>query len=200
MTDYIDEFVVAGTQPNVGDNRLMVLFTLEPRLDKTATVDAGRNVYKDIEFVTIKIPGDKTLAIHRPVVHSDKMRFPLQYGAFKNARGEQIVGTPLHLWPGVSPARAKELEQFNIRTVEQLASMPDSGSGNMMGIMALKQAAKQYVSYAKEQAPLLAVQRELKERDALLASQAETIKEQGEKLDRILANLASGEASTKKGK
>lgn len=191
MTDYIDEFLVAGTQPNEGDKRLMVAFSLEPRLDKEQSDKEGRNIYRDVEFVTIRTPGDKLSVIHRPVSPSDKVRFPQHYAIFKNARGEQIIGTPLTLWPGISPARAKELEFYGIRTVEHLATVSDSNAGSMMGIQALKLAAKQYVENAKSQAPLLAVQAELKERDARLAAQDLVIKEQGDKLDRIIAGLAA---------
>lgn len=200
MTDYIDEFQM-GTQPNDGDRRLMVTFTLQARLDKAKSVEEGHNVYRDVEFITINVPGDRLSVVNRPVQPSDKLRFPQQYAIFKNARGEQIVGTPLSLWPGINPARVKELEYFNVRTVEQLATLADSGAGQMMGIQALKQAAKQFVEHSKSQAPLLKVQAELKERDDRLAAQDLVIKEQGEKLDKIIAGLAAqGEGAKQKGK
>jgi hypothetical protein len=203
MTDYVSDFLMAGTQPHEDDKRLFVSFSFEPRLDRASTDKEGRNMYRDVEFVTIRIPGDKTVSIHRPVTPSDKQRFPLQYAAFKNNRGEQIVGTPLNLWPGIRPSQIKELEYFNVRTVEQLASMPDSNVGQLMGVQALKRAAQQYISAAKDAAPLMEVQKELKERDSTIAALQSQIKQQGEQLDKILANLGRGQAediSTKKGK
>lgn len=186
----------AGTQATDDDKRLFVQFTMESRLDKRASQEAGVNKYRDVEFVTIRIPGDKTVSIHRPVSPSDKQRFPLQYAAFKNSvTGEQIVGTPLSLWPGIKPSQVKELEYFNIRTVEQLAAMPDSGGGSgMMGIQAIKQSAKQFIEARKSEAPILKMQEELATRDSQIAALHDTIQKQGETLDKLLANLAGGKA------
>ncbi len=199
-----NEFLYAGTQPTDDDKKLFVTFSFEPRLDRKATEEAGSNKYRDVEFVTIRIPGDKTLSIHRPVTPSDKQRFPLQYAAFKNKAGEQIVGTPLNLWPGCKPSQVRELEYFNVRTVEQLAAMPDGAQGaSMMGVQALRNAARAYVSLAKDRAPLLQVQKELAERDATIAAQAAAIEAQGKKLDAILASMADAQtakAEPKKGK
>lgn len=178
----------AGTQPHEDDKRLMVQFSLEARLNQEASAAEGRNVYKDVEFVTIRVPGDKTVTVHRPVRHSDKLRFPIQYAAFRNARGEEVVGTPLSLWPGCKPSQVSELAYFNVKTVEQLAAMADGvGGAQMMGIQALRQAARQYVQAAKDQAPLLAVQKELKGRDDTIAALQDQIAKQGEVLARILA-------------
>lgn len=201
MSGLNEDFMMAGTQSHADDARLFVTFSFEPRLDRRATDEAGRNVYRDVEFVTIKIPGDKLVSIHRPISASDKQRFPHQYAAFKNRAGEQVVGTPLTLWPGVRPAQIKELEFFNIRTVEQLASMPDSGAGQMMGLATLKRTAQQYVGNAKDQAPLLAVQKELVARDSTIAAQAAQISDLSDKFDKLIANLsATPEAKPPKGK
>lgn len=195
----------AGTQATDDDKRLFVQFSVESRLDKKATAESndGLNKYRNVEFITIRIPGDKTVSIHRPVVPSDKVRFALQYAAFKNSTtGEQIVGTPLALWPGCSPSQAQELQYFNVRTVEQLAAMPDgAGAANMMGVQALKQAARSFLQHARENAPIVKMQAELAQRDNVIAAQAAQLKDQGDKLDAILARLASDdEGKSKKGK
>lgn len=184
----------AGEQAHDDDKRLFVTFSLESRLDKRATSEAndGMNKYRDVEFITIHIPGDKTVSIHRPVVQSDKMRFPLQYAAFRNSTtGDQIVGTPLTLWPGCKPSQLKELEYFNVRTVEQLAAMPDgAGGSNMMGIQALKAAAKTFIAARKEEAPIIKMQAELKQRDDQIAALADQVAQQTALVNRLLA--ASG--------
>lgn len=183
----------AGTQASDDDKRLFVQFTMEPRLDKVATALAadGLNKYKNVEFVTIRIPGDKTVSIHRPVTPSDKVRFPLQYAAFRNlSTGEQIVGTPLALWPGCKPAQAKELEYFNIKTVEQLVAMPDSAGGSsMMGIQALRNAARAFLERAKQDAPIVKMQEELSQRDKTIEGLKAQLEDQGKRLDTIIANL-----------
>jgi hypothetical protein len=176
---------MAGTQPHEEDKRLMVVFSHEPRLDKTRSVEEGRNVYRDVEFVTIRIPGDKTLSIHRPVNVSDKHRFPMQYQAFKNAAGQLLSGTPLQTWPGITPAQVKELEYFNVRTVEQLASMADTGAAQMMGVQKLKRSAQQYIAAAKDAAPLLKVQAELETRDNEIAALKDMLMKQGEAIAKL---------------
>jgi hypothetical protein len=192
------QIMYAGAQPHEADARLFVVFSQEARLDQAASTAEGRNIYRDVEFVTIRIPGDKTTSVHRPVRPSDKQRFPHQYAAFKNKIGEQVVGTPLSMWPGVTPSRAKELEYFNVRTVEQLAAMSDGvGGAQMMGIQALRAQAKQFVEHAKEQAPILKFQSELAERDATIAALSSQLAEQGKALDRILANLGKEEPEGK---
>ena len=197
------EIMYAGTQASEDDKRLFVVFSLVGRIDNAASTAEGRNIYRDVEFVTIRVPGDKTMSVHRPVRPSDKQRFPLQYAAFKNKQGEIVIGTPLTLWPGIRPAQIKELEYFNIRTVEQLAAMADGvGGAQMMGITALRHAARTFVSAAKEQAPLLAVQKELEARDNTITALQAQMQEQGAVLAKLLANLGSQKegSESKKGK
>jgi hypothetical protein len=183
----------AGEQSHKDDAKLFVTFSLESRLDKRATQEAndGMNKYRDVEFITIRVPGDKTLSIHRPVVHSDKMRFPLQYAAFKNSvTGDQVIGTPLALWPGCKPSQAQELAYFNVRTVEQLAAMPDGvGGASMMGVQALRLAARQFVAARKEEAPLLKVQAELKQRDDQIAALTDQVAQQTALVNKLIANM-----------
>lgn len=185
----------AGTQSNDDDKKLWVTFSYEPRLDKRATLEAGEglNKYRDVEYITIRIPGDKTLAIHRPISPSDKMRFPLQYAAFRNSStGEQILGFPLSAWPGCKPSQVRELEYFNVRTVEQLASMPDGvGGANLMGIHALRMAAKQFVDARKSEAPVIAMQEALKLRDSQIEALTVGLAQQTETVNRLLAALPS---------
>lgn len=190
MVEYLDQFMVAGTQPTDDDKRLMVTFSLEPRINHEKTETEGRLVYRDIEYVTIRIPGDKTLSVHRPVNASDRHRFPLQYQAFKNRNNELVVGTPLSTWPGIQPSQAKELDYFNVRTVEQLAAMGDSGAGQMMGIQKLKAAAKQFLEASKDAAGTLKLQKELESRDNKIAALEDT-------LSKLVANLEKMQSKAK---
>lgn len=204
----LKNIMYAGEQASDDDKKLFVTFSHEGRLDRKATEEAGHNKYRDVEFVTIRIPGDKTLSIHRPANPSDKQRFPLQYAAFRNNRGEEVVGTPLSLLLGIKPSQVKELDYFNVKTIEQLASMPDgAGGAQMMGVQALRAAARKYVSNALEQAPVAKVEKELAQRDNIIAAQAAQIEEQGKKIEAILAGLAAqamgqkeAEPQSKKGK
>lgn len=160
------------------DKKLVVRFSFQPRIDSKRSLEEGRDCYRDVEFVTIRIPGDKTLVVNRPVMPSDKQRFPLQYAAFIAKKDEQLVGTPLALWPHVTESQRMELDYFNVRTVEQLAGMADGNSNGVLGIQALKRSAQNWLDAQKEAAPAAKLAAELAQRDDTIAA----LKDQLEKL------------------
>ncbi len=170
--DYVSEDM---SEASAADRSLVVRFSLQPRLDSAATAEAGREIYTDREFITILIPGDKTLTVHRPVMAVDKARFPVHYARFKNDRQQEVTGTPLIGWPVCTESQRKELEYFNVRTVEQLANLADGYASNMMGIVALKQSAQKFIAQSKESAVTLRLNKELAERDTRLAELQEQL-------------------------
>jgi hypothetical protein len=180
-----DDYEMPNVDTSEADRRLVVRFSLQPRIDSRRTEEEGREVYRDVEFVTILIPGDKTLTINRPVMASDKQRFPLQYQAFKNRQGEALVGTPLSAWPLVTESQRRELDYFNIRTVEQLANVADNFASSMMGVHALKQNAQQYLASAKDAAPTLKLQKELEERDNKIEALQDQLKKLAERMESL---------------
>lgn len=185
------DFVMPG-ESNEADRSLVVRFSVQPRLDSEATAKEGREVYKDVEFITILIPGDKTLTVHRPVRKQDFARFPTQYQAFKHSRGALVSGTPLAGWPLISESQRRELEYFNILTVEQLSEVNDGFAGSMMGVHQLKQTALRYISAAKEKAPAIQFTKALEERDAQIAALQDQLNK--------LASLVTTKTEAKAGK
>lgn len=169
-----DDFVMES-DTNEADRRLVVKFSYQPRLDRTKTEAEGREVFRDVEYVTILIPGDKSLTVHRPILPADRNRFPTQYRAWMNKRGEVLTGTPLAGWPLVTDGQRRELEYFHIRTVEQLAEVADGFAANMMGVQQLKQAAQRYIASAKDKAPAIAMAKELADQDAKITALQEQI-------------------------
>jgi hypothetical protein len=161
---------VTTEDTSAADRSLSVRFSMQSRIDHQATEKEGRPIHKDVEFITILIPGDKTLTINRPVRKSDMARFPTQYAAFKAQRGAVVTGTPLSGWPLITESQRRELEYFNIVTVEQLADVNDSFAGTMMGVHQLKQAAQRYITAAKEKAPLIQFTKAMEERDTQIAA------------------------------
>jgi hypothetical protein len=163
------------TGPDKADDKLQVTFSTEATYSKLKTWEAGGvPKYVDMDFVTIVAPGmGKYFTIHRPVTDHDIFRFGKEYAAFKKGQGELISGTPLALWPVMTPSHIKELEYNGVRTVEQLAGLSDSVTG-IAGIQKLKQQAAEFLKLAKEiadQGQLQAQMNELsKERDAEVAA------------------------------
>lgn len=136
------------------DGKLHVRFFMRPVIDQEASDKAQRPIYKDIEFVEMMIPGDKHNIVVEPVDHVNKQRFASRYAQFKQGQAEQVIGTPLSAANLCTPAQIKELEFFNIRTVEQLAGLNDGNTQNMMGLTGLKQAAQKYLDKANSVATL----------------------------------------------
>jgi len=171
LSDNLEDFVRQDVDTSAADRNLIVRFSNEKKLDATATAEKGENVYRDREYVTILIPGDKRLTVHRPVMPADKVRFAMQYNAWKGTNGnDSLFGTPLAGWPSVTDGQRAELAHFNIFTVEQLAALNDGYASNMMGVQQLKQAAQRYVATVKESAPLAKMAKDLEVRDEQIAA------------------------------
>jgi hypothetical protein len=160
-----------ATNPNAGAEKLFVRFGLHPKQDEAKSLEEGRPIYQDVEYVEIMVPGDKSNTVHRPVRAEDRRRFAAQYNAWKaGADQEAATGTPLSAWPAVTAAQVRELSHFNCRTVEQLASMGDGAIQNVGPILALRQKARDFIAAAKGSAPLQQLRAELEKRDSELAA------------------------------
>ena len=151
-----DDFYMANPNPDdfrpgAGDDKLLVIFHMDIVKDEERSTAEGRPIWRDEEFIRIFVPGDKSNVIDRPIRPTDRARFPKQYAAFKEDRGEeaQIVGTHLRDWPMVGRAQVAEFAHFGIRTVEQLADVRDDLCQKIMGLTGLKQVAGVWLQKAK---------------------------------------------------
>lgn len=148
------------------DKRLFVQFGMHPHLDQEETNKQGRPIYKEKVYVMIMVPGDKDSIVHRPAWQKDFQRFPQQYQNYLNKAHQAVVGTPLKLIPVLTTAQIKELEFFNVYTVEQLAEFPDAHAHRFMGAQSMKQLAKDYLAAAKGLAPITELRADLAKRDS----------------------------------
>lgn len=186
MLDNTDTaFAYSDSREDTGG--LIVRFELYPLKDEKASAAAGRPVYNETEFIDIRIPGDRTLTIHRPVRESDKRRFAVAYRNWKAQGGGDAAasGTPLAQWPQVSRSQVEELAFFNVRTVEQLASVSDSNLKNIGPLLALRQKARDFLEAAKSGAPMAQMREELQakgqELELLKAQMAELLAEKSKR-------------------
>ena len=165
-----------------GDENLYVQFFSHPMQDKAKTLEEGRPIFVDTEYIRIMVPGDKSNVVMRSVREDDRQRFPKQYQAFKNDEEEILEGTPLDKWNFVSAAQVEELKYFGIRTVENLANVTDTNAQKFMGINLLRQKAQEYIAAASSEAPIAQLQEELSARDATIAEQASLLADMQERL------------------
>ncbi len=156
-----------GDQSNrfQGDEKLFVKFYTHPQMNQKKSTSAGRPIYEDTAYVTIMVPGDKTSIVTRPARQQDKDRFAKQFSAFTNNEGEHVEGTPLEAWPGITRSQVEEMRFFNIRTVEQLATLSDAHTGKFMGMNTMKTRAQAFLDAAKGNAANEKMVAELESRD-----------------------------------
>lgn len=152
-----DMMEAAGMAPQPREQRdtLAVRFFLKPQKNEKKSRDAGRPIYEDTEQVEIRIPGDRDVLV-RPASAEDKARWEKQYEAFKKNQDQTTAsGMPLGEWPLITASLREELAYFGIRTVEQLAGVPDAMLQRIGPILALRQKARDWVARAKDDAVLV---------------------------------------------
>jgi hypothetical protein len=178
------------------DEGLLVKFYLAPRKDDEKSVEEGRPVYREVEYVDIRVPGDRD-GVARPATPRDRSRFPRHYAAFKNRMDTPDEGTLLSEWPLVPRTMVEELAYFNVKTVEALASMSDGNGQKFHGINALKQKAVDWLAKAKGDAVEVKLREEIVARDAKIEEQASLL---GQLSDRLIAleKAAKDEQAPKK--
>lgn len=186
----IEQMDVIHQKQAAADATLFVQFNMEPHHDQSESAKQGRPIFRETEYIMIMVPGDKDSIVHRPCMEMDKARFRERYERWKTKVGDQqAVGTPLKMVPWLNSSQVRELEYFNVYTLEALSSISDSHAQKFMGIQSLKQRAKDAVQAAKDAAPLTAIRAELDAKDSELAAALQAIKDQGARIALLESTL-----------
>jgi hypothetical protein len=138
------------------DSRLQVRFYKKPVQQDQESIDAGRPIYKEYDFVHICVAGDTLTEIDTFAQQSHKQRFPIQWANYMNRQGandEEVVGTPVSEWPLVSKSQAEELRAMKFYTVESIANASDQqlqriGMAAGMSPYAFRDKAKAFLNLA----------------------------------------------------
>ncbi len=182
QTAEFDHTVFTPSGQSEADKQLLVKFYLQPIVDKEASAEQGRPIYKEVEFISIKAPGSRD-GFEGRARERDRQRFPLHYDAFKQRVEMPIEGTPLSEWAGIPRSSVEELAYINVKTVEQLAAIPDSTIQQGRGVGSLKQKAADWLAMSKEGATLQEMNKQLAARDKMLDKLQAQIDELQAKLD-----------------
>lgn len=126
MNDVLLDSTFLAAERDQAPNPNIAHFYYHPVLNNALTAQKGTEIYEDKEYILIISPGQRLSEIRRKALDIDKINYAKQYAAFKAGRAQPIIGTPLAMLPGVTPARVRELEYLNIRTVQHLLDIPDS--------------------------------------------------------------------------
>lgn len=139
---------------------------------------------KEVEFVNIKVPGDKTLEVDEQVSDGHKRRFARKYSAYRKMQGE--TGTPVEEWTDVPEGLRRELAYLGFKFIEQVAGAPDSAFARVMGGVQWRLKAQSFLNRGK-------------------IGDNDVIKRQQEELDQLKAMVATlmadkGEEKPKRGR
>ena len=197
------------------DSRLQVRFYKRPVQQEQESLEAGRPIYKEFDFVHICVAGDTLTEIDTYVLPSHKTRFPIQWANYMNRQGAnepEVVGTPVAEWPLVSKSQAEELRAMKFHTVESIAGASDQqlqrmGMAAGMSPYAFRDKAKSFLNLAtasvetdKRDQELNSLREELAKKELETAKiKAETDAKLAQMQDQMAAILAAvGEKKPRK--
>jgi len=144
------------------DAGLYVEFHFEPVKDEEASIEAGRPIFVDREYIKIIPVGDKMTVICEPVTDEYRARWPQKYAAFKLQQHQPQEGTPLDQWAPLTKSQVLTFKGANVHTVEQLANVSDGNLANLgMGARDIREKAIAYLKGAEGSAGVLAMQQQL---------------------------------------
>ena len=186
------------TDINNPDNALWVEFYEGTVLQTFLSEQEGRPIYHDVVMTRIRIPGDDTTVIDRPLEEGDKLRFPRHWAFYESkAKDGAHPGTPVSEMPGVTKAMAENLRVRGFYTVEQFAAASDqvlSSLGMNVGVspIAFRDQCKRFLGAAADMAPTVRLEAELKQRDAAMAA----MQAQLDQMAKMLAEKQAAPAET----
>lgn len=171
------------------DGKLVVAFYKNAVKNNFKSMQEGRPIFEDKDFIKIIIPGSRDVTEAR-VTEQYKERFPRQWAAYQNKQQVKIEGTPLSELTWMGRSMVAEFAACNVNTVEQLVGMSDVDGGKFMGWNQIKQRCERYLQAAKGEAPALVMEKQV----ADLSKENETLKAQMAELAaevKVLRNLAT---------
>lgn len=175
-----------------GDKRIAVRFFVKAKQDMEKTAEAGRPIFKEVEYIHAIIPGDRNQAIVRPIAVGDKERFGAQYEHWKRTNSNDLVtGTPLEAWNVLSLTQIEEYRYFGVRTIEHMADLRDDIATKITGAVQLKQKAKAFLEFLKDEAPMKKVQAELDKRDNEIATMKSAMEDMAKQLKKLQSKKAA---------
>ena len=193
------------------DARLAVQFYKKSVKQEDSSIEAGRPIFKEFDFVRIMVPGDNLTEIDTYAQESHKARFPRQWAHYQNQMGshEDFVGTPLEQWPQITRSQAEELRGLKFHTVESIADCSDQQL-QRIGMVAgmsphnFRQKAKAFLNLANDSAEVAQREAELQalrqENDKIKAETDAKLSKMQEQMEALLAAVAEKQPKTRKSK
>lgn len=122
-------------------------------VDVAASDKEGREIWREDIILEVFLPGGNSTAQRlKNLTDSDRRLYAEEIARFQSGEEEKMDGTPLEKMPELKKSMVKELEFFNIKTVEQLALAPDNVMQKFMGGSGIRDKAKEFISKMKDNA------------------------------------------------
>lgn len=186
-----------------------VMYELVAEEDREATIASGVYSTKDVVYAMVTPQGSKDRIPRRADEWFQNLeqqvregRFPLawldafrgQFKLWKEGVAPPINGTAVELWPAVSPAQIKALQNAMVRTVEDLAVANEEAIARLgMGGRALKQRAIDWLTAAEGPGKVAEQMSALRAENASLKAINENFAEKLKKFEAQLAVLTKSE-------
>lgn len=142
---------------------------------------------KNIERISLLVPpegGDPDSASYQHQVSRWKQIEPA-YTAWKSGQDIPVSGTPLAAWAGIRPEQIKVLQQFGIRTVEEVEVLSESQMERIR-LPNMRELKSQAKSFLANMDASIAAERQAKSDEALIAMQ-EQMAQMNEAFQRVTA-------------
>jgi hypothetical protein len=181
------------------DSRLAVKFYKRPVKLENESIEQGRPIFQEFDFIKILVPGDALTEIDTYVTEGHKTRFPIQWANYMNRQGSEqsFSGTPITEWPQISVSQAEELKGIKFHTVESVANASDQQL-QRIGMIAgmsphnFRERAKTFLNLASESADISKREEELTQlREENAKIKAETDAKLAEMQSQMTALLAA---------
>lgn len=146
-----DDGISTISESRIGQNGVVQVkdqsfawFETKPKHMPAKSEVAGHEVWEDMIWVSVQQPGDMQ-PVSREYRQGDERRWPESWAAFQEKRKPVLDGTPIAILYPSSPAMVRNLEGVGVHTIEQLASVTDSGLTNIPMGMELRNKAKAFL-------------------------------------------------------
>lgn len=199
VMDLVDTFDLKGQKPCFVQFEQRAVQVMQPGAPGDLPIPKlskdGVPMYVDIDFVTVRQPGGIDSVVYE-VEHWFKTIIPMElaanrlnpeiakayhkyYESWKQGQEIPVDGTPIKNWSVPSPAQIKMMTDLNIRTVEELAALPDDGVRRLgMGGTELKLKAKAFLDSSRDSGKVAHEMASLKKTNELLQKNLDDMKAQ----------------------
>jgi hypothetical protein len=194
--DMVDTFDMSKQKP------AYVTFETRAVEKKKESERKGYYVAEDQDFAIVRQPGSvdstiwevkKWLDQNKREVENGRLNpaheqyYRQAYEHFKKGQEIPVEGTPIKTWPVISPAQVGALTALHIRTVEELANLPDDGVRRIgMGGIDLKNKAKAWLASAQDKGKVTQELAGLQAKNTMLEGTIETLQKQVKELEALV--------------